>query len=303
MSSMSILTLWYLIFWNKALKSKYLRQTVLKRILEGSFGRLRSTARMRKALPWMNSRERIAKFSFIFLNCLPLRKLIPIIVNLGFFFDRMIEYSIALKSSPIKCGEVLLDIGPYYSCFPSYLAFHSYTIAIDINRDSMNFQNKVSKIMGRSISGRLECIVADATRLPFRDDAFDKIFVISTIEHIEKDDLVARESGKVLKKNGSCAISLPFSKSVKKTQIAPFFQRSYTRKMIQDRIIIPSLLSLEGFFTFSNTFVSLFYAAVPQGWFIFKDLVIGLALFKLEEIVSSKDKEGPLAIIELRKHF
>ena len=290
-------------FWNKALKSDYLRQTILKKFLEGSFGRLRSLPRARRALPWMQSHDRIKKISSIFLNCYPLRKLIPIVVNLGFFFDRMIEYSIAIRGSSINSGEVLLDIGSYYSCFPSYLASHSYTISLDINRDAMIFQNKVSKIMGKDISEKLELVIADATRLPFRDDYFDKIFVISTIEHVEKDNLVAKESGRVLKKNGFCVMSFPFSKTAKEPRFKPYFQRFYTKKLILDRIVTPSLLSLEELSTFCKTFLSSFYHVVPEGWFIFKDLVIGLTLSKLEEIFLSKDKEGTLSVVKLRKGF
>lgn len=289
-------------FWNNALKSEYLPQAILNKFLEGSFGRLRSTARIRCALPWI-SELLIIKISFIFLNCFPLRKLIPIVVNLGFFFDRMIEYSIAWRSSPINRGEVFLDVGSGYSCFPSYLASHSYTISLDINRNAMIFQNKVSKTMGKNISERLECVIADCTRLPFRDYSFNRIFVISTIEHVEKDNILAKESGRVLKKDRYTAMSFPFSKLAREPQISPYFQRFYTRKMILERIIIPSLLFLKEFSTFNKTFLSSFYAAVPQGWFIFKDLVIGLTLFKLEEIFLSKDKDGTLGVIKLCKNF
>ena len=271
--------------------------------MEGSFGRLKGSDRLRKAMPMMRSPEQIAKISSIFLTNPPLRKLSPIIVNLGFFFDRMIEYSIALNDSS-KSNEVLLDIGPYYSCFPSYLASHSYSIALDINRDAMNFQKKVSIAMGKNISEGLECIVADATRLPFRNDVIDKIFVISTLEHIEKDNLAAEEFGRVLRRNGICTITgLPFSKLAREPQIKPFFIRRYTKDLIQTRIITPSLLSLERFFTFSKTLLSLFYATVPEGWFVFKDLMIGLTLFKMEEFFLSEDKEGSYAIVKLRKDF
>lgn len=303
MSSALVLTLWYLKLWNKVLKSKYFPKTILKKFLEASFESLGGgSARRRKALPWLRSRENIIKISSIFLNCLPLRRLIPIVVDMGFFFDRMIEYSIALRDSTINSEEVSLDIGPFHSIFPSYVASHSYTIALDINRNAINFQKEVSKIMGKNISERLECVLTDSAQLPFRDNTFDNIFMISTIEHIEKDNLVAEECGRVLKKDGYCVISLPFSKLRKEPQTKPYFSRFYTRKMIQDRIIIPSLLSLKELFTFNRALLSLFYACVPEGWFVFKDLTIGLALFKVEGFLLSRD-EGNLAIIKLHKKF
>ena len=132
--------------------------------------------------------------------------------------------------------------------------------------------------------------------------SFDKIFVISTIEHIEKDNLVAKECGRILKKDGYCVLSLPFSKLAKEPLTSPYFSRFYTRKLIEDRIIVPSLLSLKELFFFNKVLVSTFYACVPEGWFIFKDLAIGLTLFKLEGLFLSKN-EGTLAIIKLHKSF
>lgn len=298
----SSLTLWYLRFWDTALKSEYLPQTTLEKFLQGSLGRFRETARARRALYWISNTV-LQKTSSILLNCFPLRKLIPFVVNLGFFFDRMIEYSVASRSPPINSAEILLDIGSGYSFFPSYLASRSYTVSLDIDRNAMIFQKTVSKSMGKTISQRLECVIADSTKLPFMDNCFDNISVISTIEHIEKDNTIAKECGRVLKKGECCVMSFPFSKLAKEPQIEPYFQRFYTRKMIEERIIIPSLLSLEELSTFHKTFLSSFYSIVPDGWFIFKDLIIGLFLLKLEEIFLSKDKEGTLAVIKLRKDF
>lgn len=253
--------------------------------------------------PWL-SESLLQKVSFIFLNCFPLRKLIPFVVNLGFFFDRMVEYSIALKNTTFHCEEVLLDIGSGYSFFPSYLASSSYTISLDIGRDIMIFQKKASKSMGKTVSQRLECIIADCTRLPFKNESIDKVFVISTIEHIEKDKIVAKESGRVLKKMGCCVISFPsFSKVAREPQIRPYFQRFYTKETMQERIIVPSLLSIEELSNLRKSLVSFFYSVVPDGWFIFKDLAVGLTLLKLEEILLSKNKEGTLSVIRLRKDF
>jgi hypothetical protein len=127
--------------------------------------------------------------------------------------------------------------------------------------------------------------------------------VISTIEHIEQDRIVSKESGRVLKKNGLCVMSFPFSKLARDLQTKPYFQRFYTEDDIKKRIIVPSSLSLEELSNFNKTFVSLFYSLVPEGWFIFKDLVIGQILFKLDKIFLSKNDRGALSIVKLRKDF
>ena len=299
----SSLILWYFKFWNSAFKNEDIPRFLLEEHLEKSFGRLRETDRLRHAIPWLTD-SLLKKVSSLFLNCFPLRKLIPHVVNLGFFFDRIVEYKVALRSSTIHRGDVLLDIGSAYSFFPSYLASLSYTISLDMNKDAMIFQKKASKSIGKTISQRLECVIADCTRLPFKDESLSKVFLISTIEHIDKDNIVAKESGRVLKKNGECAISIPsFSKIPREPQTRPYFQRYYTIETFRERIIIPSSLSVKKISNFCKTFVSLFYSLVPQGWFIFKDLVIGLTLSKLEEILLSRNKEGTLSVLKLRKDF
>jgi SAM-dependent methyltransferase len=282
------------------LRSEYIPRTVLKKIVSGSLGRLKETAKGRRAIPWISGNIS-KKISFIFLNCFPLRKLLPLIFNLGFFFDRMIEYSVALKNFKGNCEDILLDIGSGYSCFPSLLALNSYTISLDIDRDALIFQKKVSKSIRKKLPQTLDCIIADCTKLPFKNNSVYKIFLISTIEHIEADNVAAEESGRVLKKGGQCIISLPFSKSMEETQIMPYFQRSYTKEMIQNRIVGPSSLFLKKLSTFRKTLLRVFYRIVPEGWFIIKDAIAGLAIFKIEEIFMSH-VEGELAIIELIKN-
>jgi ubiquinone/menaquinone biosynthesis C-methylase UbiE len=298
----SSLTLWYLRFWNTQLKSKYLRSSILEKFVQRSLSRLSGTERMRHAFPLM-SEPLLRGVSSLFLNCYPLRKLIPFVINLGFFFDRMVEYSIALGNAPIHDGEIFLDIGSGYGFFPSYLASHSRTICLDIDRDVMIYQKEASKSVSKTVPQSLECVVADCTKLPFKNESFSEVFVISTIEHIEQDKIVAKESGRVLKRNGKCVISFPFSKLARDPQIRPYFQRFYTREDIRERIISPSLLSLEELENFRKTFVSLFYSIVPEGWLIFKDLVIGLTLFKMDKFLLPRNYEGALSIVKLRKDF
>lgn len=263
-----------------------------------SFGRLKK-GKSRRVFPWFSD-SLLKKISFLFLNCFPLRKLAPLILNLGFFFDRVIEYSVALKNLGSNHREILLDIGSGYSCFPSYLALKFYSISLDIDRDALIFQKKISKSMQKSFPQMLDCILADCTKLPFRNESANKIFLISTIEHIQSDNVVAMEVGRVLKKAGHCVITLPFSKGAETIQVTPYFERSYTKETIQDRIVTQSSLFIKQLCTFRKALLSLFYKIVPEGWLIFKDLVIGLALFKIEKIFL-RDADGELAIIELHK--
>jgi len=291
--------MWYLKFWTKALDGKAVPKDILRGFLGIQFVGLKyASPRSHKALAGVSDSV-LAKISSIFLSCYPLRKLCPIVVNLGFFFDRMIEYSKAVDLPIGKC-EILLDIGSGYSIFPSYLATLSHVVSVDIERATVTFQKRAAKAMGNGVSERVECVRADSSRLPFKDDSFDRIFVISTIEHIALDSSLARESGRTLKIGGHCFMSFPFSLSMKEPMINPYFQRSYTREMMLERIVNPSMLSLEEFSTVIKTSIGTFLNMVP-GWFVLKDLALFSSWFKLETSLF-KGREGTLALARLMKH-
>jgi SAM-dependent methyltransferase len=59
--------------------------------------------------------------------------------------------------------------------------------------------------------GRVLPVVADATRLPFRDGAFTRVSAISSIEHIPDDRAVGREIGRVLAPAGIAVVSVPYT--------------------------------------------------------------------------------------------
>jgi SAM-dependent methyltransferase len=292
---MSAITLWYLKFWNSALKSKKLPPGILMNLFDGEFTSLKSSPRGHQILRWISD-SKLAAISRMFLECYPLRVLSPYIINLGFFFDRIVEYSFALKDIRFRAGDISLDIGSGYSCFSTYLAYVSSSVSIDLNRNTLIFQKKTAETMGKEISRKFECVRADSTRLPFCDNALDHVFAISTIEHIRTDYIVAKECGRVLQRNGIFFLSLPFSEPPRENQVSPFFQRFYTAEMISERIVKPSMLSSERL-----NFSSPFLRTLPQGWFILKDLLLATARSSEAERTRSRIKEA-LVLIMLRKH-
>jgi ubiquinone/menaquinone biosynthesis C-methylase UbiE len=53
------------------------------------------------------------------------------------------------------------------------------------------------------------CTNGDATRLPFRDDTFDRIIAAEVLEHIPDDEAAMAELCRVLKPGGTIAITVP----------------------------------------------------------------------------------------------
>lgn len=53
-------------------------------------------------------------------------------------------------------------------------------------------------------------VVGDALNLPFADESFDTIICTQVLEHTEKPWIVAKETERILKKNGICIVTAPF---------------------------------------------------------------------------------------------
>ncbi|MFP4477388.1 MAG: class I SAM-dependent methyltransferase [Desulfatibacillaceae bacterium] len=64
-------------------------------------------------------------------------------------------------------------------------------------------------VNGESGGGTASVCVADACRLPFRDDAFDAVICSEVLEHIPDDHGAAQELARVLKPGGTAVVSVP----------------------------------------------------------------------------------------------
>ena len=127
--------------------------------------------------------------------------------------DRYIEYNFAIKHIQ---GEKVLDVGCAGSLFPLMLSAFGYcTWGMDIREYAIT--NKLS-------FPKFDFIKEDIKTTTLRDEFFDTITSISTIEHIgisgrygEKDDdrgdlKAVDQMKRMLKRNGVLILTLPFGK-------------------------------------------------------------------------------------------
>ena len=57
--------------------------------------------------------------------------------------------------------------------------------------------------------GQGHYVVADGTKLPFKDDAVDRIVCSEVLEHVEQDDVALAEIGRVLDDHGIAYVTVP----------------------------------------------------------------------------------------------
>ena len=81
--------------------------------------------------------------------------------------------------------------------YPLYFLFHP---------SPMEGINNPARVLGM----RINYIKGDLTKQPFSDNSFDRIFCISTLEHLNKEEILsaAREFKRVLKKDGLLIVTV-----------------------------------------------------------------------------------------------
>jgi ubiquinone/menaquinone biosynthesis C-methylase UbiE len=126
---------------------------------------------------------------------------------------RLIEYPKMTEYLELQPGRRVLDIGAGTSSYPLMLTREGVdVVVVELDADRARWQQAKADESPLG-SGKLYSIVADAARLPLRDETFERVTAISAIEHMEDDDLVGAEIGRVLARGGLAAISVPYTRS------------------------------------------------------------------------------------------
>jgi ubiquinone/menaquinone biosynthesis C-methylase UbiE len=108
--------------------------------------------------------------------------------------------------------------------------------AIGIDKSTKNITSATNKITGGKEKANF--IIADIKQIPFRNETFDKIVSLDTLEHINEDSDVFLEFYRILKPNGRliatvpythcCSVKLYKEQRILRRIIPPFF---YTRNL------------------------------------------------------------------------
>lgn len=181
----------------------------------------------------------------------------------GVPYLRYLEYPLAAEMAGDLEDKRILDIGSgRRGRFPLFLLTQldrSVIYATDI-MDYREEQHLRARKLGleSAIGSRLRVERQDATSLTYPDAFFDRVFAISTIEHIEGDgDTRAMvEIARVLDPGGLAVIAVPFDSQgfvevFRKTDVwfrhhpqEVFFEKRYDLNTLHSRLIRPSGLAL-----------------------------------------------------------
>ncbi|OGI36049.1 MAG: hypothetical protein A2283_09880 [Lentisphaerae bacterium RIFOXYA12_FULL_48_11] len=119
------------------------------------------------------------------------------------FFDKIVpgakkSFDIIEKNCNIKVADKILDLGGGSGRIASF--FINKAREITVVDSSRGMIKQCEKRKG------INCILADAENLPFRDGYFDKIIIVDALHHFHNQESVIREVARVLKKEGKLVI-------------------------------------------------------------------------------------------------
>jgi SAM-dependent methyltransferase len=176
-----------------------------------------------------------------------------------YYMDQAISEHVAqnCQGNPVR----ILDVGSP-KCFGLYLA-NKLEVEVemtDVSRMNLDEYQIMSKQLRPQAKGRVHFAVQDARALGYEEGAFDIVYSMSVIEHVEGergDFQSILEMVRVLKPGGQLLISVPFGKrymeqqrrgfahAVERTtdQSLYFFQRIYDQAAVESRIL-PALEGL-----------------------------------------------------------
>jgi len=106
-------------------------------------------------------------------------------------------------------GGLAMDIG-IGTGFTTWSVFGARpTVCVDL--DAANLRRYREQLAASPGAPRPLCVVARATELPFKADAFSLVLCSEVFEHLEDDDAAAAELARVLRADGTAVITVPYT--------------------------------------------------------------------------------------------
>jgi SAM-dependent methyltransferase len=236
---------------------------------------------------------------------------------------RLIEYPWATRALKVRRGDLVVDIGSGTSSYPHMLAKEGVDVVIvELEHDRVRWQRDKRRATARPGDGQLLPVVADATRLPIRDGAAQRIAAVSSLEHIPDDTALGEEIGRALADDGLAVLTLPFTSGgrtdffkgirtfvqvgrnafVQEGKSGSFF-RFYTEDDIWRVYIDPAKAYVEERAAFGRGLLNGRYheTRLTKYWrvFVLKDWLLAAVVHPIEELL---DRSDPLYVmLSLRK--
>ena len=93
-----------------------------------------------------------------------------------------------LDAAALKKGDIVLDLGCGLGTFTYNCAKHTgLCVGVDYSFESLKVARKINQNFPDNLNGRRYFVCADAAKLPFKKDSFDKVVSADFLEHLTKN--------------------------------------------------------------------------------------------------------------------
>lgn len=242
---------------------------------------------------------------------------------------RFIEYPKVVEFlRDIGTAETVLDLGSGYSILPEVLQPNSTTqyICLDLSPGACKYQANAIK--------NINPLRANMCYLPFASGSIPVVLAVSSIEHVPDDLSVFKEIRRVLTKGGTAVISLDYSAGevkiarpirprllmtmlhsfknfwrvvIGQRQLDYFMEQTSVDTIIKHyndkelaRCLTENGLEIIESYYYNKTLLQHFHRILPFGWFILKDITLGLLVSKLDDAFVKKIKRSAIIIIKVK---
>jgi ubiquinone/menaquinone biosynthesis C-methylase UbiE len=134
-------------------------------------------------------------------------------------------------------GKSILDLGcgnGSISFLLWYLGAKVYSV--DISKKALRSTRALHKINIFTSKHEAYIFQGDANLLPIRDEKFDMVFCVETLEHLQNDKGAVKEIEKVVKSGGIVVLALPFNSKIIGDKNSYSTYRYYSLNTIKKRL-------------------------------------------------------------------
>jgi len=118
----------------------------------------------------------------------------------GYWHRRRYSLVLHILEPHVKNPTLILDLGCDSGLFTGMLP--GQPVGLDVSKHFVDFAHK-------SFGNRIPFLVGNAQELPFKDESFEAVTCLETLEHVPNPNATLREISRVLKKGGYATILVP----------------------------------------------------------------------------------------------
>jgi ubiquinone/menaquinone biosynthesis C-methylase UbiE len=134
--------------------------------------------------------------------------------------------------------KVILDLGCGNGSV-SFLLWHlgAKVHSMDISKQALESTRNLRRLSEHSAQFEPNLCQGDATKLPLREETFDIVFCIETLEHLRDDRSAIKEIERVTKSGGTVVLAVPYDSKVTRDEKSRGAYRRYSFETLKERLL------------------------------------------------------------------